>query len=82
MLPTRFELMISTLLVWRLTNLAIEATFYDSLWGRVSYTLTSVCHVLELLLLYIVLIHIDISRLKHHTIFTMVLKFLSTFSHV
>ena len=25
MLPTRVELMISTLLVWRLTNLAIEA---------------------------------------------------------
>ncbi|KAM3162004.1 hypothetical protein ACU8KH_04131 [Lachancea thermotolerans] len=31
MLPIRFELMISTLLVWRLTNLAIEA-LYDMGW--------------------------------------------------
>ena len=37
MLPTRVELMISTLLVWRLTNLAIEA-FLENKQKRMEYT--------------------------------------------
>lgn len=36
MLPTRVELMISTLLVWRLTNLAIEAVNFLKEWVKIS----------------------------------------------